>query len=90
MTVSIFDFHFVFLVFVAVEELVVFRLAFCRPVVLWTMLYTIHGRNELPLRLLRASFYAVRTVFYRVQCIYKYSAHLNFTMIFGKKNYFQE
>jgi len=47
MTVSIFDFHFVFLVFVAVEELVVFRLALCRPVVLWTMLYTIHGRNEL-------------------------------------------
>ncbi len=28
------------------------------------------------------------TVFYRVQCAYEYSAHLNFTMIFGKKNFY--
>jgi hypothetical protein len=28
------------------------------------------------------------TVFYRVQCTYKYSAHLNFTLIFWQKNYF--
>ncbi len=28
------------------------------------------------------------TVYYRVSCAYKYSAHLNFTMIFGKKNFY--
>ncbi len=29
----------------------------------------------------------VHMVFYRVKCAYKYIAHLNFTMIFGKKNF---
>ncbi len=28
------------------------------------------------------------TIFFRVQCTYKYSAHLNFTLMFGKKKYF--
>ncbi len=29
----------------------------------------------------------INTVFYRVLCTYKYSIHLNYTMIFGKKNF---
>jgi hypothetical protein len=30
----------------------------------------------------------ISTVFYRVSCAYKYSAHLNFTMVFAKNKYF--